>query len=79
MILCEGCGFNVEKEDVVECNEGESLPDIEECKTCKKCNACPDMKESYRRGFNSGLGAMYFALTEVVRDTYHNLMRHKEQ
>lgn len=62
MISCSGCGFHVEREDVVEWVEYS-----ENAATCKLCKAEPRLKESYRRGFNAGLDAMERAVTSIVR------------
>ncbi len=63
MYLCKGCGFHVEKEDVVEETEYS-----DDAVTCKLCKAEPRLKESYRRGFNAGLDAMERAVVGIVRD-----------
>lgn len=54
MVKCLGCGFNVEREDARTGLDTDhySRP---ACDTCTKCEACPDMRESYRRGFNAGI------------------------
>lgn len=53
MVHCNGCGFNVERDQVVELTEF-----VDRCEICKKCEAEPLLRESYRRGFNAGLDAM---------------------
>ena len=55
MVKCYGCGFNVEKEDAREGLKRGYGPYPPECTTCVKCEACPDMRESYRRGFKAGV------------------------
>lgn len=55
MVKCYGCGFNVEKEDAREGLKRGYGPFPPECTTCVKCEACPDMRESYRRGFKAGV------------------------
>lgn len=57
MIHCNGCGFYAERSDVksVICRPNDH--DQEECSACVKCAANPDLRESYRRGFNAGLNA----------------------
>lgn len=45
MPLCLGCGFHNEAED----SFGHE---------CIRCRAVPEMRESYRRGFNAGVDAM---------------------
>ena len=64
MISCSGCGFHVEREDVVEWVEYS-----ENAATCKLCKAEPRLKESYRRGFNAGLDAMERAVIGIVRES----------
>ncbi len=64
MYLCTGCGFHVEKEDVVEW-----LEFSDDAVMCKLCKAEPRLKESYRRGFNAGLDAMERAVTGIVRNS----------
>lgn len=51
MVKCVGCGFNVEHEQVVEWGDEASCP-----RPCRRCSAhcTPDVRESYRRGFNEG-------------------------
>jgi len=67
MVLCQGCGFNVEPEDVREIDADAMAFGAERlaCLTCRKCTEVPDLRESYRRGFNAGLDA----LKRVVIDT----------
>lgn len=67
MVLCTGCGFHSEREDVVE------WPDTLEaeprtCLTCPRCRATPEMKESYRRGFNAGLDALRGIVVRAVEN-----------
>lgn len=62
MVHCNGCGFNVEREDVVDYSEYSSL----HCNICAKCKSEPLMRESYRRGFNDGLYAMSGSISNVV-------------
>lgn len=51
MILCTGCGFNVERGDVRSSIDEERR----ECSACAPCVQTPRLRESYRRGFNAGL------------------------
>lgn len=51
MILCTGCGFNVERYDVRSPIDEERR----ECNVCALCVQTPRLRESYRRGFNAGL------------------------
>lgn len=53
MVLCVGCGFNVEPEDATQLDRY-SINGKMMTRTCVKCTACPDMRESYRRGFAAG-------------------------
>jgi hypothetical protein len=62
MVPCFGCGFHVEKQDVVEREECS-----DRCITCKLCEAEPRLKESYRRGFNAGLDALAKAVVDIAR------------
>jgi len=64
MHLCTGCGFHVEKEDVIECDEYS-----DRVIRCKLCKAEPRLRESYRRGFNAGLDAMERAVVGIVRES----------
>lgn len=64
MVPCDGCGFNVGHEDVVEWVEYS-----DRAVTCKLCKAEPRLKEAYRRGFNAGLDAMERAVTNIVRNS----------
>ena len=75
MVLCRGCGFNVERQDVI------SWPDLHPtigfltlCTRCKRCT--PDVREAHRRGFNAGLAAMAQAVRE--RTELGNLHRHRD-
>jgi hypothetical protein len=36
------------------------------CDTCIKCEACPDMHESYRRGFRAGVETTKEEVTAAV-------------
>jgi hypothetical protein len=59
MVHCLGCGFNVEQEDArknLDLRDG--YGDAPKCNTCIKCETCPDMRESYRRGYNAGINRM---------------------
>ena len=62
MILCNGCGFNVEQKDVVEYTEYDDT----HCETCAECHKNPKLRESYRRGFNAGLDALAAGVIEMV-------------
>lgn len=62
MVKCNGCGFNVEQEDVVQMTEYSET----HCDKCKTCQANPLMQESYRRGFNAGLDAMAEAVKQIA-------------
>jgi hypothetical protein len=65
MIHCTGCGFYAEREDVVEWPDTlEARPRT--CLTCLRCRANPEMKESYRRGFNAGLDALKEIIVNAV-------------
>jgi len=64
MVHCDGCGFNVEREDVVAWVEYS-----DRAETCKLCEAEPRLKESYRRGFNAGLDAMADAVTSIAKNS----------
>lgn len=55
MVLCRGCGFNIEQKDGRNNNVYDPVMERYHCDTCIKCDACPDMRESYRRGFNAGI------------------------
>jgi hypothetical protein len=75
MVRCLACGFNVEHYDVHDWGEvpgGVTVSSVSyptECATCRLCEECPRMRESYRRGFNAGLDALAEAVTRIVRDT----------
>jgi hypothetical protein len=62
MIKCNGCGFNVEQEDVVELTEYHDST----CEMCVKCQVNPLLRECYRRGFNAGLDALSQAVQSIV-------------
>jgi hypothetical protein len=64
MVLCLGCGFHCEEEDVREYAEYGDC-----CVTCKQCELEPRLKESYRRGFNAGLDALTAAVTDIVKNS----------
>jgi hypothetical protein len=66
MVKCQGCGFNVETEDArknFKPGYGHYRP---ECDTCIKCEACPDMRESYRRGHNAGVAEVRQRIESVM-------------
>lgn len=66
MTHCDGCGFNVEPKDagtIVDPGDEHRPP---HCSNCTKCNACPDMRESYRRGFNAGIDKMISAVQTIL-------------
>ncbi len=65
MVLCMGCGFHVEPEDVVERVVHHGASDA--CVTCTSCKTEPRLKESYRRGYNAGLDAMARAVTDIAQ------------
>jgi len=67
MIRCTGCGFHAEREDVVEWSDTLEA-DPRTCLTCPKCLAHPEMKESYRRGFNAGIDALKEIVTRAVEN-----------
>ena len=77
MVACDGCGFSVEVEDVrsLDVDELWYRDDDQKrhCLTCRKCTECPDMRESYRRGFNDGLDALKEAVIHTVEKS--NLRR----
>lgn len=67
MVLCRGCGFNVEQRDVL------SWPGLhpvaaylDSCVRCKRCT--PDVREAYRRGFNSGVTDMARTVGRLVEN-----------
>ena len=55
MVSCRGCGFSVEPEHARGGKEDEPSRMKRWCGTCAKCERTPEMRESYRRGFNAGL------------------------
>ena len=65
MVKCRGCGFNVERGHERSGGEHDVARDKWYCDVCIKCESCPDMRESYRRGFNAGLDA----LRQRIRDS----------
>jgi hypothetical protein len=67
MVRCNGCGFNVEREDVVESSREESMYAAVDCETCANCHKEPKLKEAYRRGFNAGLDALAKAVEDIVQ------------
>lgn len=72
MIKCGGCGFNVEREQVVDWGE-ELHTEVDHRTRCDRCQRCtPDVREAYRRGFNAGLDAMASA---VVHTAKHSALR----
>lgn len=75
MILCEGCGFHVERSDIRQ-HDGDA-PIVEDtCLQCLGCQTIPKLRESYRRGFNAGLDACAASVVRIVRDS--NLRRRPE-
>ncbi len=62
MVYCNGCGFHVERKQVVEWTEYTG----DQCDLCAKCEAQPLLRESYRRGFNAGLDAMVKAMVDTA-------------
>lgn len=70
MVLCTGCGFNVEPEDATPLDRY-SIQGKEMTRMCSKCVACPDMRESYRRGYNAGLDAMGEQVNRMVKSVWH--------
>ena len=76
MVKCHGCGFNVEQEDVRDWGtvldaNGHTVENA--CETCAKCEAVPDLREAYRRGFNAGLDALGAAFQDII--TTNNLRK----
>lgn len=71
MIECAGCGSSVEAGDVVEMREYST----DTCERCRRCEAVPELREAYRRGFNAGLSAM----ARAARNDEENLRRSKLQ
>ena len=63
MVKCDGCGFNVEHEDVTTLAE-QTLPG--HCDTCTRCHGIPYVREAYRRGFNDGVNKMAEAVVGVI-------------
>lgn len=77
MIKCVGCGFNVEREQVVEWGEGPANMVVEDRTLCDRCSRCtPDVREAYRRGFNAGLDAMADSAIHTAK--YSNLRKRPE-
>lgn len=66
MIHCDGCGFNVEPEDVRRKAEFNSETN---CDTCRECEATPKLREAYRRGFNAGLDRLTDAVVNIVKSS----------
>ena len=54
MPLCLGCGFHNEAKD----SFGHE---------CIRCRAVPEMRESYRRGFNAGIEEMRRTVDSLAR------------
>jgi hypothetical protein len=77
MVACLGCGFNVEQEDVRPIGEtgGSATFEGEWCRACRRCMECPDMRESYRRGFNAGMNAIADALSKSLGEARAELRR----
>jgi hypothetical protein len=69
MVKCRGCGFNVETDEVRQ-EDPDSMDRM--CLRCVKCHDKPDMRESYRRGFNAGLDAMADAVMHTAK---HSALR----
>ena len=69
MYLCLGCGFHVEREDVRSNRIDIEGTDVTEhtCGTCAKCVAHPDLRESYRRGFDAGADMMRRRVQSAIR------------
>lgn len=69
MYRCLGCGFNVEREDARKgAHEGHTRFGYRaKCDTCIKCEACPDMRESYRRGFDAGMDTLRRRVESTIR------------
>lgn len=63
MTKCDGCGFNVEREDVRKLAD-ETIP--RHCSECVKCTKNPELREAYRRGFNAGLDVLALAVTDIL-------------
>jgi len=69
MVRCNGCGFNVEEEQVRPVGSqvgGTPCVPERQCSECIYCVAEPKMRESYRRGFNAGMNAMADAASYAV-------------
>jgi hypothetical protein len=69
MVKCIGCGFNVEREDArgeVSTGYNNSGFQKEECATCVKCVASPDIRKSYRRGFDAGVESMRQQVASII-------------
>lgn len=69
MVQCDGCGHFAEVDDVVEYVEHSD----EKCLRCTRCERHPELRESYRRGFNAGLDALAEAVKIAVQGS--NLRR----
>lgn len=68
MFRCDGCGFNVERKDAYGIIGSA-------CGRCVRCDGVPDMRESYRRGFNAGLQAMAMAVRDAATDAVQEKRR----
>ena len=79
-VLCTGCGLNVESEDATPLDRY-SIQGKELTHACRKCTACPDMRESYQRGYNAGLDAMGEHVNRTVKSigrcTSFHMMNHQ--
>ena len=69
MYICLGCGFHAESEDVRRnrIDVYGSNEDKHTCATCKKCEAVPDLRESYRRGFDAGMATLRRRIESTIR------------
>jgi hypothetical protein len=68
-VHCNGCGFNVERGSAIFPITNRQL-DERECDICKTCEAAPDLREAYRRGFNDGLNAFARTAAEIKDDLW---------
>jgi len=76
MVLCHGCGLNVERQDVISWpGPHPTLGFLTSCTRCTRCT--PDVREAHRRGFNAGLAAMAQAVRE--RTEQGDLHRPRDQ
>jgi len=69
MVLCTGCGFNIEREHVLDWGDENAV--VESRTVCERCtrHCTPDVREAYRRGFNAGLDAMAEAVQHTAKES----------